>query len=90
MLQGVHVLTLLHSERPKLFTVLAFLSAIGLSRQCKKNMCLEHNLTSSSIYSQSKEKKKKNIQLALIECHSDQPGHPCSQIKVFPFHIYHL
>ena len=29
---GNPVLTLLHSERPKLYTILAFLSAIGLSK----------------------------------------------------------
>ena len=28
------LLTLLHSERPKLHTILAFLSAIGLIRSC--------------------------------------------------------
>ena len=33
-------LTLLHSERPKLYAVLAFLSAIGL--KCK---CLHFNIT---------------------------------------------
>ena len=27
----LHMITLLHSERPKLYTILAFLSAIGLS-----------------------------------------------------------
>ena len=27
----IHVLTLLHSERPKLYTILAFLSAVGLN-----------------------------------------------------------
>ena len=30
-LSGMHNLTLLHSERPKLYAILAFLSAIGLS-----------------------------------------------------------
>ena len=29
------ILTLLHSERPKLYTILAFLSAIGLNLQFK-------------------------------------------------------
>ena len=28
------ILTLLHSERPKLYTILAFLSVIGLRHQC--------------------------------------------------------
>ena len=30
-IENVTILTLLHSERPKLYTILAFLSAIGLS-----------------------------------------------------------
>ena len=30
---GVNSLTLLHSERPKLYTILAFLSAIGLRKE---------------------------------------------------------
>ena len=33
------VLTLLHSERPKLYTILAFLSAIGL-KHILVNLCL--------------------------------------------------
>ena len=31
-----HILTLLHSERPKLHTILAYLSAIGLKRHSYK------------------------------------------------------
>ena len=34
LLHGIEYrLTLLHSERPKLYTILAFLSAIGLTKQ---------------------------------------------------------
>ena len=33
------LLTLLHSERPKLYTILAFLSAIGLSHRAHKIKC---------------------------------------------------
>ena len=31
------ILTLLHSERPKLYTILAFLSAVGLKGDLKEN-----------------------------------------------------
>ena len=40
------VLTLLHSERPKLFTIWAFLSAVGFNqirKKKKKSMWLKHN-----------------------------------------------
>ena len=33
LLNGVQLLTLLHSERPKLYTILAFLSAVGLKEK---------------------------------------------------------
>ena len=34
------LLTLLHSERPKLYTILAFLSAMGLKRSRRFFLCV--------------------------------------------------
>ena len=36
---NIHLLTLLHSERPKLYTILAFLSAIGLNKNYFELKC---------------------------------------------------
>ena len=38
-------LTLLHSERPKLHTILAFLSALGLNLPAYGNTCIESHFT---------------------------------------------
>ena len=37
--KAAQILTLLHSERPKLHTILVFLSAIGLKWQCSLHTC---------------------------------------------------
>ena len=40
-------LTLLHSERPKLYTILAFLSAIGFKICCSASLVLSHSGSSN-------------------------------------------
>ena len=42
------IFTLLHSESPKLYTVLAFLSAIGLNR-CSRKLILDIHVMSELI-----------------------------------------
>ena len=49
------VLTLLHSERPKLYTILAFLSAIGLRKK--------RNLSSGIIYCMHEDARLLMLQL---------------------------
>ena len=54
------IFTLLHSERPKLYTVLAFLSAIGLNRFSRK-LILDIHIISELI-----QKLKKILQNKII------------------------
>ena len=46
------VLTLLHSERPKLYAILAFLSAIGLN--FRLHGMLIHSPTDSAVFNEQK------------------------------------
>ena len=54
------LLTLLHSERPKLYTILAFLSAVGLMSKEKifSNACQVHSVFFFQMNSLTKMEKK--------------------------------
>ena len=49
LLERTYFLTLLHSERPKLYTILAFLSAIGLNNSTVTHRCPIENSVHSVV-----------------------------------------
>ena len=74
--------TILHSERPKLYTILAFLSTIGLQNQVKLNM-LKHTIKLLKLQQDSVPKK---IYLLLKDGANKNMSYNGSQLRMeIPF-----